>query len=177
LQKSVLSESVRLEDFVKELGSRDIIKTPKIAAFMSGNPLFVPRSLLHNVKHNGTIHSTTLVVCVQTEEFPFVNAPNRYSIADLGYGVYQIIVRYGFMESPDIPRDIAEVPLPMPASKDPSQVSYFLGKESLVLSRRSGMALWRKQVFIFLARNSLSASAFFHLPPNRVVELGVQVEL
>jgi KUP system potassium uptake protein len=177
LQNSILSESVRLEDFVTDISSRDdVIRTPKTAVFLSGNAVCVPRSLLHNFKHNGTIHSVNLIVCVQTAEVPLVGTDDKYSVADFGNGIYKVVLRYGYMESPDIPRDITTVPLPLPVLKDPSQFSYFLGKETLVMTRKGAMALWRKQIFMFLARNSLPASAFFKLPPNRVVELGVQVE-
>jgi KUP system potassium uptake protein len=174
LQKSVLSESVRFEDFMPSIGAKDIIRTPKTAVFLSGTAAFVPRALLHNFKHNGTIHAVNLIVCVQNEEVPYVNSADACSLTDFGNGMYRIILRYGFMESPDIPRDIAAVPLPV--QRDTAQFSYFLGKESLVLTKRGKMAFWRKQLFLIMTKNSLNASAFFNLPPNRVVELGVQIE-
>lgn len=174
LQKSILSESVRFEDFMRSIESQDILRTPKTAVFLSGNAAFVPRALLHNFKHNGTIHAVNLIVCVQTDEVPIVNTDDKCAITDFGNGIYRIILRYGFMESPNIPRDIAAIPLPI--VKDTLQFSYFLGKESLVLTKRGKMMLWRKQLFLLMTRNSLNASAFFNLPPNRVVELGVQIE-
>jgi KUP system potassium uptake protein len=174
LQKSVLSESVRFEDFMRSISSPDIIRTPKTAVFLSGNAAFVPRALLHNFKHNGTIHAVDLIVCVQTEEIPLVNQSDKYALTDFGNGIYRIILRYGFMESPNIPHDIADIPLPIP--NDPLQFSYYLGKESLVLTKKGKMVFWRKQLFLLMTRNALNASAFFNLPPNRVVELGVQVE-
>jgi KUP system potassium uptake protein len=174
LQRSVLSESVYLEDFVRDLSSKNIIRTPKTAVFLSGNAICVPRSLLHNFKHNGVIHSMNLIVSVQTEEIPHVNPLDRFSLADYGYGIYKVIFRYGFMESPNIPIDIANIPLP--TLKNPMELSYFLGKESLIPTNKGNLASWRKQLYLLMARNSLNASTFFNLPVNRVVELGVQIE-
>jgi KUP system potassium uptake protein len=178
LQKSILSEAVPLEEFVKDIGEQKILRTPTVGVFLSGNAVCVPRALLHNYRHNGTLHGANLIACIQTEEVPFVNALERSSVTDFGQGVYKIVLRYGYMESPDVPRDIARVSLPIADKKlnDPARFSYFLGKESLVISKKRSMPFWRKQIFIFLSRNALNASAFFNLPTNRVIELGVQVE-
>jgi KUP system potassium uptake protein len=176
LQKSVFAESIRIEDFVKGLSLQEVVRTPKTAVFLSGNPQFIPRSLLHNFKHNGTMHATDILVSVETEEVPYVDALERISVTDFGAGIFKVILRYGYMESPDIPREISGLPEAVPALDDPAQISYFLGKETLVITRKGRMALWRKQLFLFMSRNSLSAAAFYNLPPNRVVELGVQNE-
>jgi len=176
LQKSILSESILLEDFVKSVSSADALRTPKTAVFLSGNAVCVPRSLLHNFTHTGMLHSVNLIVCVQTDEFPHVKPEDKFSVTDFGQGIYKAILRYGYMESPNIPKDISEIPLPIPELKDPFKFSYYLGKESLVLTRKGTMNSWRKQIFLLMTRNALNASAFFNLPPNRVVELGVQIE-
>jgi KUP system potassium uptake protein len=177
LQKSILSESIPLDDFVKEVASAtDIIRTPKTAVFLSGNAVCVPRSLLHNYKHTGALHSVNLIACVQTDEIPHVKSEEKFTINDFGQGIYKVLLRYGYMDSPNIPNDIAEIPLPILDLKDPMQFSYYLGKESLVLAKKGSMAFWRKRLFLLMARNALNASAFFNLPPNRVVELGVQIE-
>jgi KUP system potassium uptake protein len=176
LQKSILSESILLEDFVKNISSAHVIRSPKTAVFLSGNAVCVPRALLHNFKHTGTIHAANLIVCVQTDEIPHVKPEEKFSVHDFGQGIYKVILRYGYMESPNIPKDIAEIPLPILELKDPMQFSYYLGKESLVLTKKGKMSFWRKQLFLLMTKNARSASAFFNLPPNRVVELGVQVE-
>jgi KUP system potassium uptake protein len=132
LQNSILSESVHLEEFVKELSSNEVIRTPKTAVFLSGNAVCVPRSLLHNFKHTGTLHAVNLIVCVQTEEIPHVNKKDRCSLTDFGQGIYKVILRYGYMESPNIPGDIADIPLPLPQLRDPMQLSYYLQTGSIL---------------------------------------------
>jgi KUP system potassium uptake protein len=176
LQRGVLSESVLLEDFVKSLSETKVLRTPKTAVFLSGNAVSVPRSLLHNFKHSGAIHEKSLIVYVQTEEVPHVHSKEKFSVKDYGQGIYTAILRYGYMENPDVPKDIMKIPLPIPELNDPMKFSYYLGKESLVSKKKGGMILWRKQLFFFMTRNACSASSFFNLPPNRVVELGVQIE-
>jgi KUP system potassium uptake protein len=176
LQKSVLSESVGINDFAKSLASQEIIRTPRTAVFLSGNPASVPRSLLHNFKHNGSMHSVNVIVSVQTEEIPYVDPLQRISVIDFGSGIFSAVLRYGYMESPNVPREITGLPAATPALNDPAQISYFLGKETLVITKNRRMPLWRKRIFLVMSRNALSASAFYNLPPNRVVELGVQIE-
>jgi KUP system potassium uptake protein len=174
LQKNVRAELILLEDFVKLIKSEDIVRTTRTAVFLSGNATYTPRALLHNFKHNGVMHSVNLVVSVLTEEIPYVNMADRCTVRDMGYNIYAITFRYGFMESPDIPAAIATLQLPVKI--DLAQCSYFLGKESLLLKKKGSMSFWRKQLFIIMSKNSLGASTYFNLPPNSVVELGVQVE-
>jgi KUP system potassium uptake protein len=174
LQKEVLAESIPLEQFVREIGAQNPPRNRKTGVFLSGNAVCVPRALLHNYKHNGIIHAQTLIVSVQTEEMPYILTADRCTATNLGHGMHKIILRYGFMESPDVPAALTALTIP-DVSADINQLSFFLGKESLVLSRSGNMAPWRKQIFLYLTRNALSASAFFGLPSNRVVELGVQI--
>lgn len=176
LQKSILAESILLEDFVKSISSSETIRTPKTAVFLSGNAVCVPRSLLHNYKHTGTMHAVNLIVCIQTDEIPHIKPEEKFSVTNFGQGIYKVILRYGYMESPNVPKDIAEIPLPLNELKDPMKFSYYLGKESIVLTKKGTMIFWRKQLFHLMTRNALNASSFFNLPPNRVVELGVQIE-
>jgi KUP system potassium uptake protein len=176
LHQSVIAAAVRLEDFAREMSSASVIRTPKVAVFLSSNAACVPRSLLHNFKHNGTLHATNLITCVQTEEVPYVKPEDRCALTECGQGLYAVTLRYGYMESPDVPEAIAQISSPLLPRKDPLQFSYYLGKESLVLKQSKDMASWRKELFLLMSRNALDASAFFNLPPNRVVELGAQVE-
>jgi KUP system potassium uptake protein len=176
LLKKVAVDAVPLEVFAGELRTqRDLTRIGRTGVFLSGNTDAVPHALLHNYKHNGILHAQTFIVTVQTGETPLVAESDRVSLAPLGQGIYKVTFRCGFMESPDVPRLLAGVHIPgSPAN--PGQFSYFLGKESLVLARNGSMAAWRKQIFLFLTKNSLNASSFFNLPPNRVVELGAQME-
>jgi KUP system potassium uptake protein len=176
LQKQVLAESIPVEQFVQDVAAINLPRIQKTGVFLSGNTICVPRTLLHNYKHNGILHAQTLIVSVQTEETPYVPPDDRFSVTDFGQGMYKIVLRYGFMESPDIPSALTAAAIP-DIPRDVNQLSFFLGKESLVPARSKTMAMWRKQIFLYLARNALSASAFFGLPSNRVVELGVQIQL
>jgi len=176
LQKQATAAAISLETFAKELETQpNVTRTPLTGVFLSGNTDMVPRALLHNYKHNGILHAQTLIVTVETGEMPHVPPSDRVSLVQIGQGIYKITFRYGFMESPDIPTLLADVHIPG-SSDDVRQFSYFLGKESLVSVRSGNMAAWRKQIFMFLSKNSLDASSFFNLPPNRVVELGAQME-
>jgi KUP system potassium uptake protein len=174
LQKQVLAESIPVEQFVQDVAAQNLPRIQKTGVFLSGNAICVPRALLHNYKHNGILHAQTLIVSVQTEETPYVLSKDRFFFTDLGQGIYKIDLRYGFMESPDVPAALSAASVP-DIPRDVNQLSFFLGKESLVLAKSKTMPLWRKQIFLYLARNALSASAFFGLPSNRVVELGVQI--
>lgn len=174
LQKQVLAESIPVEQFVREVAAQNLPRIQKTGVFLSGNTICVPRTLLHNYKHNGILHAQTIIVSVQTEETPCVPPDERFSATDFGQGMYKIVLRYGFMESPDVPAALIAAAIP-DIPRDVNQLSFFLGKESLVPAGSKTMPLWRKQIFLYLTRNALSASAFFGLPSNRVVELGVQI--
>jgi KUP system potassium uptake protein len=174
LREKAIAESMPLVDFIADLKNQNIIRVPKTAVFLASNARSVPRAMLHNFKHNGILHATNLIVCVQTDEVPFVKSEQRRHVEDLSCGLHAVTLRFGFMETPNIPFELRA-----PGVKEllgPQQVSYFLGKESLVVAKNNVMALWRKQVYLFMARNALNASTYFGLPPGRVVELGAQIE-
>ncbi len=176
LHKQVTSDAMPLDMFAKEIAAQhDLIRTARTGVFLCGNTNMVPRALLHNYKHNGILHARTFIVTVETGETPIVAVTDRVSLVTIGQGIYKVTFRYGFMESPDVPTLLAGVKIPG-ATADPALFSYFLGKESLVIVHHGDMAPWRKQIFMFLSKNSLDASSFFKLPPNRVVELGAQIE-
>ncbi|MFZ4394527.1 MAG: potassium transporter Kup [Kiritimatiellia bacterium] len=176
LRKTVESQSFPLEDFVQDVAQVQPVRVPGTAVFLTSSSLAVPRALLHNYRHNKVLHARTLIVAVLMEETPTVLEKERDEVELLGHGITRVILRFGFMETPAVPEMLARIDLP-DGPFDPSRASYFLGKESLVLSRRSPRVYWRRRLFTLLARNAQSAAAFFGLPPNRVVELGVQVEL
>jgi KUP system potassium uptake protein len=137
--------------------------------------------LLHHLKHNKVLHERLVLVSIQTEDVPSVPAGERASVRALGAGFFQVVGRYGFMETPNVPALLAGLParaLPGPRIElTPLETTYFLGRESILPDGPARMAGWRKRLFIILARNAQSAGAFFGLPPNRVVELGAQIQL
>jgi len=169
-------DSLPLASFLARLPQSRTVRVPGIAIFMTGNPDYVPAALLHNLKHNKVLHEKVLFVTVTNEDVPEVPAEERSSFAELAAGIYRVTVRYGFMESPNLPRDLAAlrgqgVPF------DPMQTSYFLGRETLVRTQTPKMPIWRLWLFLVMARNAVPATEFFRIPSDRVVELGVRVAI
>ena len=146
------------------------------AVFMFGDTQGTPPALLHNLKHNKVLHERVVFLSVVTQEVPSVSAEERASVETLGHDFWQVKLRYGFMEDADIPAALAALGHPELPFK-PMETTYFLGRETLIATRRKGMALWREHLFAVMSRNARPATTFFRLPPNRVVELGAQIEL
>jgi KUP system potassium uptake protein len=142
---------------------------------MTSSPEGVPVVLLHHLKHNKMLHESVVLLSVQTRGIPEVPDEQRLTLEKLGHGFYRIIAKYGFMQSPNIPELLARAAregVPMP----PMDTSYYLGRERLVIADRAKMVRWRKRLFALMSRNARSATEFFQIPPNRVVELGAQIE-
>jgi KUP system potassium uptake protein len=169
-------DSLPLASFLARLPQSRTIRVPGIAVFLTGNPDYVPGALLHNLKHNKVLHERVLFVTVTNEDFPEVPAVERCSVSELAPGIHRVSIRYGFMESPNIPRDLADLRA-KGVDFDPMQVSYFLGRETLVPATVPRMPIWRLWLFLALARNAVSATEFFRIPSDRVVELGVRVAI
>jgi KUP system potassium uptake protein len=168
--------SVPVATFLQNLDGFQAARVPGTAVFMNGNPEGTPSALLHNLKHNRVLHERLIILSVFTEEVPHVSVKDRVSVERLREGMYRMSVHYGFMEEPDIPRVLAQVVFDE-WEFDLQQTTFFLGRETLISTRKPGMARWREHLFIFLSRNARNATSFFHLPANRVVELGTQVEI
>jgi KUP system potassium uptake protein len=142
---------------------------------MTSDPGGVPVVLLHHLKHNKVLHEKVIIMSVAGEEIPQVKPQERAEVRERGDGVYQVTARYGFMESPDIPGLLSTLG-PFGLAAKPMETSFYLGRETLLPTGNSKLAYWRKKLFILMARNAQSATAFFNLPPNRVVELGAQIQ-
>jgi len=171
------TDSLPLASFLARLPeSRHIIRVPGIAAFMTGNPDFVPNALLHNLKHNRVLHERVLFITVVNEDVPTVAPEKRAEVDALGPGIVRIILHYGFMETPNVPRALAEL-RPFGEEIDAMQVSFFLGRETVVPAQVPKMPLWRHWLFLVMARNAVPATEFFRIPSDRVVELGVRVAI
>jgi KUP system potassium uptake protein len=169
-------DSLPLATFLARLPQSHTIRVPGIAVFLTGNPDYVPGALLHNLKHNKVLHEVVLFVTVVNLDEPEVRPEERVSVETLGQGCYRIIIRYGFKESPNIPRELERLKA-QGVPFDPMQVSYFLGRETLVPALVPKMSRWRMWLFLAMARNAISATEFFRIPPDRVVELGVRVAI
>jgi KUP system potassium uptake protein len=177
LRQVVDATTLSIEDFIKGLGPTPPYRVDRTAVFLAGNPRGVPTALLHNLKHNRVLHAQTLIVSVQTIEQPRVPDDQRTEVKDWGLGIWSVILHFGFSELPDVPLALSSIQEPG-LTFNPHQTTYFLGRESLVItSRRRSMSLWRKKLFWFMSHNALTATSFFKLPVNQVVEISAQTEL
>ena len=166
--------AIPVEMFIQSAG-QSVQRVSGTAVFLASRTDDIPPSLLHNLKHNRVLHERVVVLTVAIEQVPHVNGP-RATVTDLGQGFYRIVLRYGFMEEIDIPEELAKVTNAGAPFKT-MDTSYFLARQTLIASRRPGMAIWREKLFAWMVRNAESAMEFFKLPTNRVVELGSQLEI
>ena len=166
-----------LDQFMKELPRTHPDRVAGSAIFMTGSGAGVPPTLLHNLRHNKVLHANVVLLTVTTEEIPEVSDARRVEIEALGSGFFRVTLRYGFVEEPDVPAAIALARgRGLPIDKD--DITYFLGRETLLAAATgSGMAQWREGLFSLMSKNAMRATAFFRIPPERVVELGMHVEL
>ncbi len=170
------TDSLPLASFLARLPQSRTIRVPGTAAFMTGNPDYVPNALLHNLKHNKVLHERVLFITVLTDDIPVVPPERRVVVEQLALGIHRVILHYGFMESPNIPRALAELKA-QGVEADPMQVSFFLGREVVVPAQVPKMPFWRHWLFLVMARNAVPATEFFRIPSDRVVELGVRVAI
>jgi KUP system potassium uptake protein len=169
-------DSLPLKSFLARLPQSRTTRVPGIAVFMTGQEDFVPAALLHNLKHNKVLHERVLFVTVLNEDIPRIGPEARRDITELAPNIHRVLLRYGFQESPHIPRDLEQlrdVGIPF----DPMQASYFLGRETVVAAAVPKMSRWRQWIFTLLSRNAMPATEFFRIPSDRVVELGVRVAI
>ncbi|APR87602.1 Kup system potassium uptake protein [Minicystis rosea] len=155
------------------------VKPPRVkgtAVFMSSNPNGTPMVLLHHFKHNKVLHEQVILLSVLGEQVPEVPIERRVTMEPLGQGFFRVTARYGFMQQPNVPR-VLEMCRSAELKIDLGDTSYYLGRETLLSTGRSSMSRWRKGLFAFISRNARPATAYFGLPPNRVVELGMQIDL
>jgi KUP system potassium uptake protein len=166
---------IPLELYLAELLSQPPVRVPGVAVFMSSNLVGTPQALRHNVTHNKILHETVVILIVETAEVPRVPPSQQVELEEIGEGFWRVVLRYGFMDEPDIPRALADMREPRLVFG--SDISYFLGRETLIPTDHPGMMLWRERMFVWMSRNAQTATHFFRLPPERVMEVGVQVEL
>ncbi|MBC7790321.1 MAG: potassium transporter Kup [Anaerolineae bacterium] len=174
--RDILREaSLPLDLFMDDMERRKPPRVPGTSVFMTSDPQGTPVVLLHHLKHNKMLHEQVILLSVLTAQVPEVDESERVKVEPLGENFYRVIARYGFMETPDVP-EIMESCEAAGIHAKPAQTSYYLGRERLIARGKSNMMRWRKKLFIFLSRNSRSATEFYGIPPNRVVELGTQIE-
>lgn len=176
LQKRLRSEAMELEPFIEAISGHPPMRVPGNAVFLTQNPQGVPHAMLHNLKHNKVLHQRVVLATMKIEDIPHVAPEERVSVEKLPQEFYRVLIRYGFKDEPDLPRELALCAV-QGLKLDAMDTSYFVGKETLISTHNPEMAYWRTKLFVGMFRNADSASNYFKLPPNRVVELGAQVTL
>ncbi|MEI6562734.1 MAG: potassium transporter Kup [bacterium] len=176
LGRQMAEAAISIDLFINDVASSKPHRVPGVAIFLTGNPNGIPRTLLHNYKHNKILHEQIVFITIQTEDIPRVPENERTQIKALPEGFYQIQVRYGFSEDPDLSTLLKNMSIEG-LDLDPMRTTFFLGRETLILVNGRNMRPWRKILFAYLSRNAWDASKFFRIPPNRVIEVGIQVEL
>ncbi|WP_323991429.1 potassium transporter Kup [Nguyenibacter sp. L1] len=169
-------DSLPVNSFLARLPQSRTIRVPGTAVFMTATPEFVPTCLLHNLKHNKVLHEHVLFVTVQTLDQPEAARGHRVALQQLAPDIYRVILRYGFMETPNLPRALEDLKT-NGVDFDAMQASYFTSRELLVRSSVPKMSRWRMSLFLLMARNATPATEFFRIPPDRVVELGVRLAI
>jgi KUP system potassium uptake protein len=167
---------VPLEDFIRSMSRSSAPRVEGTAVFLSGTADLVPHALLHNLKHNKVLHKRIVLLTINTENVPHVPLGRRAGVEDLGEGFFRLTGHFGFMDQPDV-NSLLRLAAPKGLETSPMETSFFVGRDTLVPAPHSKLARWREQLFIMLAGSAQSAAGYFHLPSDRVVELGAQVEI
>ncbi len=176
LNRRMAAKMIPVEELIERIKRDDPIRVTDCAIYLTGHPRGVPGALVHNFDHNKVLHERIGLLHIVTEHKPRVRSEKRVAIEDLGHGLCRITVRYGFMQQPNIARILTQcdkkgVPFPREST------TFFLSRESLMIDSSRSMARWRKHLFVWMSRNSHDASRHFGVPPDRVVEIGVQLEV
>ncbi len=174
MQERMREAAMPIKVFVSSAAT-SAARVPGTAVFMTSTAEGVPHALLHNLKHNKVLHERVILLTVKIANIPAIEG-DRCKMEDLGQGFHRLILKYGFMEEPDVPAALSTVTRCGPAFKM-MDTSFFLARQTLLPASRPGMMVWREKLFAWMMNNSESAMEFFRLPTNRVVELGSQVEI
>ncbi len=177
LAAAFLEQTLPLDLFMNDLAVSKPQRVSGTAVFMTSNPKGAPPVLLHHFKHNKVLHEQVILLSIATQHVPEVSSEHRLlHIADLGHGFWQVSASFGFMQTPNV-LEVLELCAAQKLHINKADTSFFLGRETLLITSKPGMALWRKMLFTYMSKNARPANAFFQIPPNRVVELGTQIEL
>jgi KUP system potassium uptake protein len=176
LLQHIHEDDPKLEDFVKNITLETEARVGRTAIFLCANPDTVPQALMHNLKHNQVLHQTNLILTVEFSDTPTVEKEQRFAIKDIGAGFWQVKLQYGFMETPNIPKTLAESNL-VGLSIDPFTTSYFISRETVISGPGGKMSKWRDDLFAVMSRNAGSVVGYFNIPSNSVIELGSRVHI
>jgi KUP system potassium uptake protein len=168
-------ESLPLDKFLERLEPTKV-RVGRTAVFMTNDPNSVPRAMLHNMKHNMVLHERIILMTFLTEDVPYVALDQRVTVDRLGKGFFRVTARFGYMDDPNVPQ-VLELCRKHGLATDMMETSFFIGRETMVPSERTGLPRWQEHLFIALSATALSATAFFSIPAGQVVELGAQIEI
>ena len=176
LAKRVEVSRLPVEIILQDIQSYKLVRTPGTGAFLSVSPVGTPITLLHLLKHTESLPQRVILMSIVSANTPYVSRRNRLDITDLGQGFHRVIATYGFMQTPSVP-EILEIATAQGLELDAFSTTFYVNRETLLSTGKAAMSTWRKQLFAFLSRNAWNVTTYFGIPPNRVVELGSQVEL
>lgn len=171
------SRAVMISDFFTSIEFLKPARVPGTAVYMSAATTGVPSALVHNLQYNKVLHERVVLLSIVTVQQPHCSDDERVAVEALAHGLYNVRLQYGFMEDPDVPHALLAAARARGMKFDFQDVVYFLGRQTILVTDRKGMAIWREKLFVLMSRNAVRATAYFRLPPERVVELGVQVEM
>jgi KUP system potassium uptake protein len=176
LAEALKARSIPVADFIKKIELEKPIRVPGTAIYMSSDPWGVPIPLLHNLRHNKVLHNRIIFLTISTKEIPYVAKSERVQLESFGQEIYRIVACFGFMETPKI-KHILEACRLKTFNISLQETTFVLGRETILPSSMLGMALWREWLFALMAKNAARPTAFFRIPPNSVIEVGIQIEI
>ena len=176
LSDKLKKESVELVPLLDSLERRQPTRVAGAAVFLQTDPVYAPSALMHNLKHNRVLHDRLVFITAETTSEPKIENEERVRVKQLPLGAWLVEARFGYMEQPDVPKALRAC-APFGLEIDPRQASYFLGRRVIRMSARSALPFWQQRLFIMMANQSARAIEFFRIPPDRVVELGMQISV
>ncbi|MEP6941044.1 MAG: potassium transporter Kup [Rudaea sp.] len=174
--RELKQSGLALEPFIESVTAHPPLRVPGTAIFLTANINAVPNALLHNLKHNKVLHERNILMTVETLDVPTADYGERTEITALGHEFYRVVIRFGFSEDPNIPLALDRCEA-KGLGFEMMDTTFFISRETVIASDRRGMPVWRDKLFAFLNRNGVPAMAFFHIPGNRMIELGTRVEI
>jgi KUP system potassium uptake protein len=178
LREEIRKDGIQLNTFLPGLMLAPPVRVPGTAVFLTADPTVVPHALMHNLKHNKVLHEHNVFLTVDTLNVPYAPKDKRLKIESIaGDDFYRVLIRYGFMETPDVPLALMRSCDQCDLVFNPMDTTYFASRETIVAGYHRGMPIWRDKLFALMHRNAAPATGFFRIPGNRLVELGAQVEI
>ncbi len=179
LDRIDIDEAQQLKPFLNMLLHDTVPRVPGTAVFMHSNPQRVPSALLHNLKHNKVLHEQLVFLSVKSADVPFISQADRFVISEVDVNAWQVTATYGFKQEPNVPEVLEQVHAAHPQiDLSPMVVSYFMSRQTIMVSNRAPLIKrYRRRLFAFMSRNAARSTRFYKIPPNRVIEMGIQVEL